>query len=138
MQFHPHVQFNGNCEEALNFYAALFCGSVEGLVLYSFAPAGAMPVPVDPSKVMHSNLVVAGVTVLTACDSPVGQYTAPRAFSLSINTPSVAENERIFNVLSADAERITMPPQATFWTQSFAMLTDRFGIPWMLNCAVPA
>jgi PhnB protein len=68
-----------------------------------------------------------------ASDAPPGRYEKPTGFSVSIELDDVAEAERIFNAL-ADGGTVGMPFQKTFWSSGFGMCTDRFDIPWMVNC----
>jgi PhnB protein len=70
---------------------------------------------------------------LMGSDVPPERYQAPKGFAVTISVKQVREAERIFNEL-ADGGTVTMPLQETFWATRFGMLTDRFGIPWMVNC----
>lgn len=76
-----------------------------------------------------------GDAMLMASDAPEGMYNKPQGFSVSLTLSSLAEFERIFAALAKDAESVMMPPGETFWAERFAMFTDRFGTPWMLNYA---
>ena len=66
-------------------------------------------------------------------DAPPGRYQKPNGFSVTFNLKDVAKSERIFKSLS-EGGTVTMPIQETFWAGRFGMLTDQFGIPWMVNC----
>ena len=74
-----------------------------------------------------------GSQTLMGADSPPDGYQQPQGISVTINLKDVAESERIFNAL-AEAGNVTMPLQTTFWATRFGMVTDRFGIPWLINC----
>jgi PhnB protein len=88
-------------------------------------------------KIMHACLTI-GDESLMASDSPPGhQEDAVKGFSVSINVDKPAEADRIFAAL-AEGGTTRMPIQETFWAQRFGMLVDRFGIPWMINCAKPS
>jgi PhnB protein len=76
-----------------------------------------------------------GAATVMASDAPNGMYSKPQGFTVTISPPSRAEFDRIFEALAKDAESVTMPPGETFWAERFAMFTDRFGTPWMLNYA---
>jgi len=90
-------------------------------------------VPSDwQDKVMHASLTVAGLTLMGGDPAP-DRYEEPRGFSLSIETKSTADAERIFQEL-ARGGRILMPLEKTFWAARFGMVVDRFGISWMINC----
>jgi PhnB protein len=66
-------------------------------------------------------------------DAPNDRYERPQGVQVSISLKSAADGERIFKAL-AEQGQIAMPFQPTFWSAGFGMLTDRFGIPWMVNC----
>jgi PhnB protein len=68
-----------------------------------------------------------------ASDAPPGHYQPPKGISISLQIKEVKEAERAFNAL-AENGTIQMPIQETFWAQRFGMVTDQFGIPWMINC----
>ena len=83
-------------------------------------------------KVIHVHMKV-GDRVLMGSDAPPQHYEKPQGFSVSLSTKDVAEAERLFKALS-EGGKVRMPLQKTFWSAAFAMFTDRFGIPWMVNC----
>jgi PhnB protein len=87
-------------------------------------------------KLMHATLV-AGDQVLMGADAPPGRYQKPEGVSVAINLDDVAKSERIFHAL-AEGGTVQMPIQETFWAERFGMLTDQFGIPWMVNCGKAA
>ena len=70
------------------------------------------------------------------CDSPPDRYLAPQGFNVMVAFEQPADAERVFGSL-ADKGTVTTPCQETFWARRFGMCTDRFGIPWMVNCAKP-
>ncbi|HVI10025.1 MAG TPA: VOC family protein [Candidatus Binatia bacterium] len=130
-----HVSFNGNCEEAFKFYEKALNGKITFLMNYDGTPAAGQ-VPADwGKKVIHAALSVNGGT-LQGCDAPPDRYEKPQGFSVALDVKEAPEAERAFKALSEGAS-ICMPMQETFWAQRFGMLTDRFGIPWMVNCSKP-
>lgn len=136
MLIHPYLFFSGNCEQAVNFYAQQLSGNIEILMRYKDIPAQEQqsgPVDADPESVMHARLVV-GDNVIMASDSCPQDSAAQshRGYALSINSENVEEGRRIFTSL-AEGGTITMPFQPTFWAKGFGMLTDRFGVNWMVN-----
>lgn len=135
MAFNPYLSFNGSCAEAFAFYAAATGGNVVSLLTYRNSPAADQAPPDWQGKVMHASLVL-GDTVLMGGDVPPGQYQPPVGFSVNITVPSAAEAERVFAALGAGGS-IMMPMAETFWAERFGMATDRFGIPWMVNCMKP-
>ena len=80
---------------------------------------------------MHLTLEI-GDQVLQGADTPDGQPVAPTGFCVAVHYDDAGEGERVFMALAPGATA-QMPFQATFWAKGFGMLTDRFGIPWMVN-----
>ncbi len=132
MQLNAYLLFNGNCEEAFKFYEQHLGGKIEAMVTHADTPAEAQTPPEWRDKILHARMVVGG-TVLMASDAPPGRQQTPQGFSISLGTKDIAEAERLFQVLSQNG-KVQMPLQQTFWAKRFAMLTDQFGIPWMINC----
>jgi PhnB protein len=130
MDLQPYLMFSGNCEEALNYYAKALGGQVVHLSRYNEAPEGERP-PGDTSKVMHATLVAKDVVIM-ASDSHGPQVITGNSVFLNLNFKSVEEQEKVFNTLAEGGTTI-MPLQDTFWGARFGMLTDKFGINWMVN-----
>ena len=131
MKVNPYIFFNGNCEEAFKFYARITGGKIEAMLPHGGTPAESH-VPAEwKSKIMHANMTI-GDTLLMASDAPPGHYNKPQGFSVSLQTKTAAEGERIFNAL-ADGGKVNMPFQKTFWSAGFGMVVDRYDIPWMIN-----
>lgn len=87
-------------------------------------------------KILHATLDL-GEGRLTGADVSIEEgYRAPEGFSVLLEPASTAEAERMFARLS-EGGTVRMPFQKTFWAERFGMLTDCFGIPWMLNCSAP-
>ena len=125
----PYIMFNGNCEEALNFYAKALNGKITDLNRFEGSPAEGMSA--DTQKIMHATFVAGGLTLM-ASDGNENEAIGGMVH-LSLNFTDIAEEEAAFAGLSQGA-RITMPLQDTFWGSRFGMLTDQFGINWMFNC----
>ena len=132
MQLSPYLIFNGDCEQALKYYEQTLGANIESINKFAGSPS-AEHVPADWSdKVLHATIKIDG-NVLMASDAPPGHYAQPQGISVAIGLNDRAKGERIFNAL-ADGGTTTMPFQQTFWASGFGMCTDRFGIPWMVNC----
>ena len=132
MKLNSYLNFNGQCEAAFKFYEKCLDGKIEGTFTYEGSPM-AKDVPAEfRNKLMHATLVI-GDQVLMGADVPPGRYRKPEGFSVAIGLKDVAKAERIFKSLSEGAS-VQMPIQETFWAVRFGMLTDKFGIPWMINC----
>jgi len=132
MQLNPYLFFDGNCEEAFKFYEQLLGGKIEAMMPYQGSPAEQQTPPEWRKKIIHARMVL-GDSVLMASDPPPAHAQKTGGYSLSLNLKDTAEGERIFNALSENGT-VQMPYQQTFWATRFGMLTDRFGIPWMINC----
>jgi len=132
MQLNPYLLFNGNCAEAFKFYEETLGGKIEGLHTYSGSPGAEHAPPEWGDKVMHATIAI-GDQKLMGSDPPPGHYEPPKGMSVSISLNDPDKGERIFNAL-AEGGTTLMPFQKTFWAAGFGMCTDRFGIPWMVNC----
>lgn len=128
-----YLNFQGNTEEAFNFYKSVFGGEFTVLQRFKDVPDSGMS-PEDQDKLMHVSLPIGG-NVLMGTDA-VGlqgkNYLAGNNFQLSVAVDSKEEAEKIFNSLAVGGD-IKMPLQETFWAPAFGMLNDKFGIQWMVN-----
>ena len=128
----PYLLFRGECEAAFTYYAKVLGGKIEFMMKHEGSPmAGQVPAEWQ-NKVMHARLAI-GKQVLMGSDPPPAHYEEPKGFSVSLSIDQPAEAERIFHALGEKGQ-VRMPIQKTFWAERFGMLTDRFGIPWMINC----
>jgi PhnB protein len=131
MQLVPYLSFNGQCKTAFQFYERVLGGKITGIFTYGETPAAEHVPPEARDRVIHVRLE-AGDAVLMGADSPT-KYEPPRGICVSLHLKDTAQGERIFNAL-ADGGTVQMPFEETFWAERFGMVTDRFGIPWMINC----
>ena len=129
----PHLNFNGQCKEAFDFYAKVLDGEIKFSMTWGEMPGGAADqFPPETHKlIMHTTLEVDGDFIMGA-DSPPERYTEPKGITVSIGVKSKDKAERVFNAL-AEGGRVNMPFEQTFWSPGFGMCVDRFGIPWMVN-----
>ncbi|MDB5394023.1 MAG: protein PhnB [Rhodospirillales bacterium] len=136
MQLSPYLNFNGQCEEALTFYAKVLGGEIIMMLKGKDTPmADKMPAEFK-DKIMHGRISVGG-TLLMGSDAPSEHFNQPQGFSVTLGFTDVAEAERIYNALSESAQKITMAIQETFWAVRFGTFVDKFGTPWMINCEKP-
>ncbi len=132
MQLNSHLLFNGQCEAAFKFYEQVLGGKIETLMTHAGTPAENQ-VPAEwRDKILHATIRIGDQTLMGA-DAPPQHYTTPQGFSVALHMTDPAEAERIYKALSENGT-VKMPLQQTFWAIRFAMLVDRFGIPWMINC----
>ena len=132
MHLNPYLIFNGNCAEAFKFYEQTLGGKIETLMTFNGTPAAEHAPPEWGDKVLHASMTV-GDQRLMGSDAPPGHYAQPQGLSVSISLSDRDKGERIFKAL-AEGGKTTMPFEKTFWASGFGMCTDRFGIPWMVNC----
>ncbi len=135
MTLNPHLNFEGNCREALALYAKALGGKTTFLMTYGESPMASKMPPGWADKVIHASFE-AGKERLSAADAPPGYYQKPQGFSVALDFDDPAKAEAVFKALS-DGASVQMPLQETFWARRFGMLTDRFGTPWMINCGKP-
>jgi PhnB protein len=126
-----YLNFNGNCEEAFKFYEKTLGAKIDSLMKHSGSPAEEHVAPEWRDKVLHARLAV-GDTIIMASDAPPEYQTEARGFYISLQIDDANEARRIFDAF-ADGGRVAMPLGKTFWAELFAMVTDRFGTPWMIN-----
>ncbi|KND55160.1 hypothetical protein BPUN_3091 [Candidatus Paraburkholderia kirkii] len=134
MQLDTYLFFNGDCAAALELYQAAFGAQVTALIRFRDAPDGGSAPPQWQDKVMHAVFRVGGNKIM-ASDGRDGQpRKACAGFTLSIVADDAQSGERLFSRL-AEGGHVLLPWQSTFWTKGFGMLTDLFGVPWMVNVA---
>ena len=136
MQFHAYLNFNGQCREAFTFYHQVLGGQIETMMTHGEMPTDEKVQPEWRDMILHACLVVDGA-MLMASDAQPQYFEKPRGFSVSIGLTDPDEAERIFHAL-AEGGQVRMAIGKTFWAERFGMLVDRFGIPWMINCAPAA
>lgn len=137
VSINPYLTFDGTCEAAFNHYKSVFGGEFPFVGRFKDMPPmeGKAISESDGEKIMHMSLPLGGDSVLLGSDALAGFGPATvqgNNFSISVNTGSEAEADRIFNGL-AEGGMATMPMSKTFWNSYFGMLTDKFGINWMVS-----
>ncbi len=130
MQIQPYLFFDGRCQEAIDFYRHAL-GAEAGMVMHfkDSPDPGSVP-PGGADKVMHAAVRI-GETVVFMSDGMCQGSPAFKGFSLSLAPADDAEAERVFAALS-DGGNVTMPLTKTFFASSFGMVSDRFGVGWMV------
>src|ERR1041385_7019065 len=131
----PYLFFGGRCEEALEFYRTALGATVDMLMHYKDSPEPQPPGMLPPgfeNKVMHTTFRIGGTTLMASDGCEEGSGFA--GFSLSLAVPTEAEANRAFAELAVGGQ-VRMPLTKTFWSPRFGMLTDRFGIGWVMSFA---
>ena len=139
MQVQVYLFFAGRCEEAIDFYKKTLGAKVMMLMRFKDSPEPPQPGMIPPdseNKVMHASLRM-GDTVVMASDGRCEGAPSFEGFSLSVTVADEAEADRVFAAL-AEGGKIQMPLSKTFWSSRFGMLSDRFGVGWMVSVAVQA
>jgi PhnB protein len=135
MRINPYLNFNGNCAEAMTFYAKVLGGKDLRTMTFRDSPMGAQMPENEKDMVMHARFVVGNFTLMGS-DAPGGRYNRPQGYAVSIDVDTPEEADRVFGALS-DGGNVGMPIAETFWAKRFGMVTDRFGTHWMVNCEKP-
>ena len=126
----PYLFFDGNCREALEFYKSCFGGELQ-IITYADGPKESSFPKGEADKVMHGHLA-AGELLLMASDNPMKTPLNGDNVHLSVNCETMPQIRKLFANLGAGGQ-VKMPLADTFWGSHFGMLTDRFGIHWMLS-----
>ena len=131
MKLVPYLGFNGNCEEAINFYNDVFNGEITQLGRYGESPMETADELKD--KIMHARLQFGDTLIMFSDMMGKHEAQAGNMISLSIDCDSTDQLEKVFSGMSQGG-KVTMPLQDQFWGARFGMLTDKYGIHWMFNC----
>jgi PhnB protein len=135
VSINPYLNFMGRTEEAFNFYKSVFGGRFTVFQRFRDVPGGEKMAESDQEKIMHIALPIGQGNILMGTDAleSMGQsITTGNNFYISITPESEAEADEIFNRLSGGGQ-VTMPLDTAFWGAYFGMLTDKFGVQWMVN-----
>jgi PhnB protein len=129
----PYIHFDGNCREAMQFYQKCFASEIQ---LTPLPDDSGNPSNDPAAKIMHSQLSRNGQPFLMASDGgPGGTYKAGNNFSVSVDCESIAEIDRLFAAVG-EGGQVTLPLGNVPWGARFGILTDRFGVQWLFNCAL--
>jgi PhnB protein len=130
-----YLNFENNCLEAFEFYKSVFGGEFQMKTLFKEVPDNSNMFEEDEAnKIMHITLPIGGDTVLMGSDSPkkMGPVNVGNNFSISVSPKSREEADRLYESLSQGGSGY-MPLMDSFWGAYFGMLTDKYGINWMIN-----
>ena len=135
---HPYLFFGGRCEEAIAFYKDALGAELKSIMHYNESPEPAPPGMLQPgfeNKVMHADVSIGGVPVMMSdgCDDK----SKFESFRLALILPNETDAQKAFGALS-EGGSVMMPLTKTFWSPCFGMLTDKFGLGWMVTVSVEA
>lgn len=125
----PYLNFNGNAAEAMKFYQSVLGGDLN---VQSFGDAGMAQNPADKDRTVHAALTSDAITLFASDGRPEEQVKFGDNVHLSLQGNDAAGMTKIFNGLSAGGH-VDMPLAKQFWGDTFGMLTDKFGVHWMVN-----
>ena len=130
----PYINFDGNCEAAFDFYRTVFGGEFLNKSRFKEAPPEAKMSVDEAEKILHVALPIGKNNILMGSDCPcsAGKVNTGNNVNISIHPESEQDATRIFNTLSSGGT-VIMPLAKTFWNAYFGMLTDKFGVQWMVN-----
>jgi PhnB protein len=138
-KLNPYLFFDGNCEEAFNFYKLVFGGEFKYLGRYKDVPNTDRHIfKANDEKIMHVTLPISEETTLMGSDSAesLKEPGSKNSFALYINTDSREEADRLFNELSVGGQ-IKVPMTETFWGSYYGICKDKFGINWKITFDLP-
>ena len=129
-----YLAFDGTCADAMRFYEKALGGKLEVLMSGADSPMAEQMPKEFANRILHARLVLPGGGMLYAGDAPAHvPYEGIKGVSIAVDYDSVAQAQTVFAALAAGGQ-VTMPYGPQFWAVGFGMLTDKFGVPWMVNC----
>jgi PhnB protein len=130
----PYLTFDGTTLEAFRFYAEVLGGKLEFSQSFGESPAKDSIPEEFRDRTMHATLNLPDGKLMAADAGPWAPFQGSmQSCALSLHFDDAAEGKRVFDALSSRG-KVTMPFEKTFWADGFGMLTDRFGVAWMVNC----
>jgi PhnB protein len=139
VQLQPYLNFNGRCEEALEFYKKALGAEVTMLMRFKESPEPPPPgvLATNSEKILHSSVRIGAAEFMASDGHCTGKGTTFQGFGLSLTLPNESKARQAFSALSEQG-KIEMPLAKTFWSPCFGMVTDRFGVMWMTTVPAPA
>ena len=131
MLVQPYLCYVGRCEEAVEFYKGTLGATVIMMMRFRDSPDQSMCPTDQKEKIMHASLRI-GESVIMASDGRCAGTATFQGIALSLEVADDAEAKACFAALAAGGQ-ITMPLMPTFWTSSFGMVNDKFGVAWMVS-----
>jgi PhnB protein len=134
MQIENYLFFNGNCEQALEFYSQVLGGKAVNVMRYEGSPMEKELPPGFGKKIMHSTFEAEGARFMASDGMPGTPAPQYGGFAMSVYVPGDKDKaQKVFDGL-AQGGKVTMPFAPPFWGGWFGMVTDKFGVPWMVSC----
>ena len=128
-----YLGFNGNCADAMRFYAEALNGKIEVMMSGADSPIADQMPKEFAHHILHARLALPGGGTIFGGDCPAHlPYEGIKGVSITVDYATVDEAEHVFGRLSKGGQ-VTMPMQSAFWAKRFGMVVDRFGTPWIVN-----
>jgi PhnB protein len=134
IQLVPYLYLDGTTADAMRFYQSVFGGE---LMMQTFEEAKASQVPEDRNRIMYANLRNDSISIMASDGHPMQQVKFGDNFHLSLHGTDEKQLTDTFNKL-AEGGMIDLPLEKQFWGDKFGMLTDKFGVHWMVNISAQA
>ena len=135
-QINPYIHFNGNAEEAFNFYKSAFGGDFANFVRFKdMNIPGGITTESEANKIMHIALPIGKHSILMGSDTPeaLGKHNLNETRSkISVTAESKEEANNLFNKLSVGGQ-VEMPIDDSPWGSYFGMFRDKYGVEWMID-----
>jgi PhnB protein len=132
-QINPYLNFNGTADKAIQLYEKALGAKTVNVMRFGDVPAGMPIAPGDKNRVMHAVLQLGAGTIMLSDTMPNAPVASEGNVTVSLDFDDVGDMTAKFDALGAGG-KVTMPLADTFWGAKFGMLTDAFGVRWMLNC----
>jgi PhnB protein len=134
-QLNPYLTFNGTADKAIKHYERALDAKVESAQRFGEVPGMNVP-PDQKNRVMHAVLRIGSGTLMLSDSTPDKPVSEGGSASVVLDFDDPNELTRRFDALAAGGGKVTMPVADTFWGAKFGMLTDAYGVQWMLNCTL--
>lgn len=134
MRLKHYLSFNGDCRQAMTFYAGLLGGELVAMQSYGDTPGcEGMPDEVR-QRILHGRVDLGPFSLMGTDAIPDHPYEGVNGAYVVADVDEPEQAETLYAALSEGAPAIEMPLQQTFWARRYGNLTDRFGVRWMINC----
>lgn len=127
-----HINFDGRCAEAFQFYEKNLDGVIGPLLSFRDSPISANVPNEWQDKIIHGSITIDNI-VLAGTDTMPDEYQKPKGFCLLLRLPSECKVKTLFEIFQENGA-VILPPQKTFWSPCYAIVDDCFGVPWKFNC----
>ncbi len=133
MQLSPYIAFDGNGREAIDYYCETLGAEIVMAMNFGDMPEqGDWITDANRDRLAHATLRIGDMTIMASDTPGFEPHNGFSGVTLQVACDTLEEGQTFFEKLAADGT-VMMPFEKTFWAQRFGMLTDKFGVPWMVN-----